>query len=207
MGVHDYCCFIQKNDQCLEQYELCADGDEEQDHVHEEDGEDEEEEKGEERDNCYDNSYNIGCGNNKCVIVLVPNSVNINNMSLTDFSKFQTLHWSYSWDDWNFDDGSNNKEDGHYTEVLMLDGCYPQIDRSVWSHPDYPDHTLVNFDPIAYSAFVQHTITAHQLCYMYYYTCLSNRDKLTHNGKLQTLDKQQLYDIIDTYHRLETPNI
>jgi len=75
-------------------------------------------------------------------------------------------------------------------------------DCSVWAHPDYPDYTLVNFDPTAYSAFVQNTITPQQLCYAYYYECLSNRNKLSSGRRLPTLDKQQLYNVVANMHHL-----
>jgi len=77
MEVHDYYCFIQKNGQCLEQYKLCTDG---------------KEEVGE--DGKYSKSYSIGAGNNKCTIVLVPETLNVNSLPLSDFKEFETLHWT-----------------------------------------------------------------------------------------------------------------
>jgi hypothetical protein len=182
MGVHDYRCFIQRNDQCLEQYSLC----------------DEEEEEEEDDFNCYNNNYGTGAGNNKCVIVLVPKHVNISATPLSDFSKFQTFHWNYSWDDWDFSgEGYGNSE--YYRETLLGNNI-PYGDCSVWSHLDYPDSKLVNFDPVAYSAFVEKTITPQQLCYEYYYTCFSNRRNVLVDGRLSTLDKQELYDILANWH-------
>lgn len=77
MGVHDYCCFIQRNDQCIYQFTTTSD---------EEDS---------------------SCGSSDAIIVLVPQTFtkrDILSWPLNEFKKFKKINATYSWDEWGFEE-------------------------------------------------------------------------------------------------------
>jgi hypothetical protein len=107
MGVHDYVCFVQKNGQSLEQFDMCY-------------------EQGEEVYEDWspgaNDGFNTGCGNTDCNIALVPKDVDVGSLQYTDFAKYEVLHWTYSWDRWGFDEeGEDEQGNGYYYKALDRD--------------------------------------------------------------------------------------
>lgn len=149
MGIHDFVCFIQRNDQCLHSLELIEVTNE---HIKRMDQFYDYNQKSdtENLDYNYYIDYDNGCSfsSDEAIIVLVPSTFTkdeIINWNLKKFKEFPFIKAKYDRLDWSF-----LNIDG-YDEILMGDDDH----KSVWISPNYPNKYMVNFDPVAYEIFVQ----------------------------------------------------
>lgn len=147
MGVHDFCCFVQRNGQNLHGFEPLARG------------------TPDSKSDLHDVSQREGAAD--AVIAIVPDGVDVEALELPEFAKYPVLETSYSWDAWQF----TELEDEEYFEVL---GDYDHI--GVWKHTTYPGKQLVNFERNTYLAFVKGQIPPKRVPYAFYGLLLEARD-------------------------------
>ncbi|SNW62384.1 Hypothetical protein ORPV_480 [Orpheovirus IHUMI-LCC2] len=167
MGVHDYICFIQKNDQCLYFFDKNDLVDEEE--IYNDD----------------DNDKDRECGKSTAIIVKVPSNITyeeINKMKLKEFANFDKIVGHYSWDDWNF---TNIPGDSYRNMLMDSEGS------GIWKDSTHFDGYYVTFDPFAYDVFVLCKYDPKAVPYAYYKLILENR-----NIEETATDKNILFNII-----------
>jgi len=156
MGVHDYICFVERNEQNIEGLRkgYIEEGGEE------EEGEEYWEE--EEDDKIPKEFYGI--------IVIVPDKyskLDILNWKLTQFREFPIMRCRYSWDNWYFDDFPSYKD--------VLHGYGRWYDQAIWSDSSIPNRHLVTFHPGMYEVFVLGKIDHKEISNNSYKNILKNR--------------------------------
>lgn len=117
MGVHDYVCYVQRNDQCLKNYEI-SEGQPTMKLVRREDEDDdptESEIEWEEYDaKCFRDSILGGYewneetyGDANCISFLLPSSFTrkrIRKMDLRKFVRYPRVELTYDWGSWSFEE-------------------------------------------------------------------------------------------------------
>lgn len=167
MGIHDYVDFVQRNGQCLENFELVDPGKDIP-------TEDDEEEYGK----------STSCGKSEVIFVQIPLGINRNDLfhlPLKEFAKWPRFQDEYSWDDWDF------KTFTGYREVLFTRHNIDQRELTIWTPPGQTS-LFVNFDPFAFDCFVLQKYQPEQIPYAYYNEIYSGRHLYP-----QTKDKQLLF--------------
>jgi len=119
MSDHDYMCFVQRNQQYLN------DADSKLKHK----------------------------GQKECIVVLVPDTVNINKLDYTDFAHYKTLKLNtYSRKTGDFKELTGYNK---YHNRVTYPGLHQELShKAFWRHVKYPGYNLVNFESQSYNIFV-----------------------------------------------------
>lgn len=146
MGVHDYICFVQQNDQCITPLQLKEDDEVEDDSEAE-----------------YEEEEMTGSG--EAIIALVPAGINVHSLHLSEFKQFPTITSEYGWDGWEF------KAIPGYFQWL----CDHGDEGAVWESKSHPATQLVNFESNTYKVFVQQSISPERVPLSFYRLLLQAR--------------------------------
>lgn len=108
------------------------------------------------RNGQYLNDDNLKLGNKgqrECIVVLVPDTVNIDKLDYTDFAQYKTLKLNtYSRKTGDFKELTGYNK--YYDRVTYPGLNEEQSHKAFWRHIKYPGYNLVNFEPQSYNRFV-----------------------------------------------------
>jgi hypothetical protein len=198
MGIHDYVCFVQRNGQYIQALELLPNPknfrEEFLEDLKNNDLDPTDEENIPNRDNVlrFLNDLDIeGTGQNSAILVKIPflegmARETILSWHLSEFAKYAYSTVEYSWDSWDF------IENGEYLDYnTVFSSASSTIDESLWQKDG---HWIVNFDPLAYEAFVLQKHSCYSIPATYYMAVLENRQKKIEDYGI--LDKKIIFEEI-----------